>query len=863
MPNPTPIVAPASWHFNDAANWRLRRVELLDSNGEAVFEMDDVEAPPAWSDRAVAICASKYFARGESSIRDMILRVVATLVDWGKEQGYFNTDVLSLPTEGAFRQDLLYILYNQLATFNSPVWFNLGVESRKPQCSACFILAVDDSMESILDWYKNEGLVFKGGSGAGVNISRLREEGAPLATGGTASGPLSFMRGADTVGGIIKSGGTTRRAAKLVCMNVDHPDIMKFIKAKPLEEEKGRTLRAAGYDVSINGKDAESLCYQNANNSIRVTDEFMHAVQTHSEVKLRSRIPGGGYTNIKAEEIFDAIAEAAWQCGDPGLIFADTVQQWNPSSLPIRAANPCSELHYIDNSACNLASVNLAKAHSYIQLMAVARTMFIAQDIMIDKAHYPTENVAVEAHAHRPLGLGFTGLGQALIQRGLGYGTEAGRTKAKEWAACILAAAIETSLDLGEALSPYAAINCAKAATVVQKHIDAILELQRIKPITQSLLERHGTAPDRIHLRNAQFTLVAPGGTTSFMVDAETTGIEPYMAPSYRKKLVGGGEIEVVPQGIKTFRLAHTTVGASLDTEVLRCAYGKNALTAEEHLLMVAAVQPFLSGAASKTVNLSKDATIFDVKRVYARAWELGLKCVAVYRDGCKLDQPIQLEENKVDKSPEPATLSSKGGCVSNAPLPTGRLRLPTTRRAVTHKFEIDGQEGYVTLGLYEDGSVGEMFIRMSKAGSTIAGLLDAVAIAVSMGLQHGVPMATFISKMEFTKFDPRGMTGHTSSSHMELTLASSILDYVFRWIQAYMIDIETCDECGAPLHEWCMGDGGCGEAVVARAAGHQENSLSTVVGEVETTCGICGSMMVRSGTCLTCVSCGATTGCG
>src|SRR5919108_202221 len=796
----------------DEIEWELRTASIANEKGKVVFEQSNVEIPKSWSLMATQVVVSKYF-RGplgtpqrETSVRQMISRVVNTITGWGSKDGYFAAE----DDARAFADELTHILLHQKACFNSPVWFNCGIEER-PQCSACFILSVDDTMDSILDWYRKEGIIFKGGSGSGVNLSKIRSSKEQLAGGGTASGPVSFMKAADASAGVIKSGGKTRRAAKMVVLNIDHPDIMEFIQCKVEEEKKAWVLIEAGYDASLDGPAYGSVFFQNANNSVRVSDEFMQAVQEDREWKTRYVRSGEVCDTYRARDLLRMIAESTYFCGDPGMQYDSTINDWHTCSGTgrINASNPCSEYMHLDNSACNLASLNLLK---YLRHDAVFDTesfrravdiMILAQDILVDNSSYPTAEITANAHAFRELGLGYANLGALLMSLGLPYDSDAGRAYAAAVTALMSGEGYLQSSRIAAATGAFSGyeVNRQPMLRVLNKHRS---QAYKISPshVPLDLLTAARDAWDetcaeaeRYGVKNSQISVLAPTGTIAFMMDCDTTGIEPDIALIKYKKLVGGGLLKIVnntvPRALRRlgydvkqiqetveYTEEHETIeGAPYlkddDLAVFDCAFkpmnGSRSIHYMGHIKMMGAVQPFISGAISKTINMPTDATVEDIMHAYMESWRLGLKAVAIYRDGSKRTQPLNTskdkEENKVEltESIEPRPL---------------RRKLPDERRSITHKFDIAGHEGYITAGTYEDGQPGEIFITMSKEGSTISGLMDSFATAISMALQYGVPLRVLVDKFSHTRFEPSGWTGSP-----EIPRASSIMDYLFRWL--------------------------------------------------------------------------------
>ncbi|MEX0429412.1 vitamin B12-dependent ribonucleotide reductase [Nocardioides sp. DS6] len=813
-------------HPYDEITWERRDVVQTNwKTGETVFEQRGVEFPDFWSVNASTIVTTKYF-RGalgtpqrETSLKDIVDRVVKTYTKAGREYGYFASDA----DAKVFEEELTWLLVHQYFAFNSPVWFNVGTQSPQ-QVSACFILSVDDSMDSILNWYKEEGFIFKGGSGAGLNLSRIRSSKELLSSGGTASGPVSFMRGADASAGTIKSGGATRRAAKMVVLDVDHPDIEEFIETKAREEDKIRALRDAGFDMDLGGRDIASVQYQNANNSVRVTDEFMRAVEEGKSFGLRARMTGEVIEEVDARELFHKIAVAAWECADPGLQYDDTINDWhtNPETGRITGSNPCSEYMSLDNSSCNLASLNLLKflkdddTFDAVRFQQACELVFTAMDISICFADFPTEAIGQTTRDYRQLGIGYANLGALLMAMGLGYDSEGGRTMAAAITSLMTGAGYKRSAELAGVVGPYNGYkrNAEAHQRVMRKHQAANDAVRSINPVDRNVLEAATKAWAQVvelgkdnGFRNAQASLLAPTGTIGFMMDCDTTGIEPDFSLVKFKKLVGGGSLQIVnqtiPRALKKLGYQPEQIEAIVDYiaenghvvdapglkpehyEVFDTAMGVRALKPMGHVRMMAATQPFLSGAISKTVNLPESATVEEIEDVYMESWKLGLKATAIYRDNCKVGQP--LSDGKGDNKGKDANVSADASTAA-APAevvekvvekvvyaPT-RKRLPKSRVSRTTSFTVGGAEGYMTSGAHEDGSLGEIFLKLGKQGSTLAGVMDAFSIAISIGLQYGVPLETYVSKYTNQRFEPAGLTDDP-----DVRMSQSILDYVFR----------------------------------------------------------------------------------
>ena len=879
--------------------WERRDARLVNSfDGSTSFEQFDVEFPEEWSLTASNIVAQKYF-RGslqaddrEYSLRQVVQRVTSTIRQWGESDGYFD-DADEAQT---FESELAWLLLHQRCAFNSPVWFNIGVEGVPQQASACFILSVDDDMDSILNWYAEEGRIFKGGSGAGVNLSRIRGSTETLRGGGEASGPVSFMRGADASAGTIKSGGKTRRAAKMVLLDVDHPDVQQFIWCKALEERKARVLRDAGFDMDLDGVDAHSVQYQNANNSVRLTDEFMAAVQNDDTWEVTARTDGSVVERYSARSLFRQIAEAAWECADPGLQFTTTINRWHtaPNTGPITASNPCSEYVHLDNSACNLASLNLLAFLDADQdrfdvegFCRAIRVVFTAQDILVGNADYPTEEIGQTSRDFRQLGLGYTNLGAMLMALGLAYDSKEGRAWTGAVTALMTGQAYSTSAALAERVGAFTGYsdNRVPMQDVLRRHRQALGTLADSAPeemltAAKDVWDHAVSGCEKHGVRNSQATVIAPTGTISFMMDCDTTGIEPDLGLVKFKKLVGGGDLTIVNQtlGRALRRLGYTDtqivdveaylletgsiVGAphlqDRHLSVFACSMGDNVIHHEAHLLMMAAAQPFVSGAISKTVNLPETATIEDVENLHLRAWKLGLKAVAIYRDNCKIGQPLSTMRDD-----EFADDSSSASMVHSQVAPE-RRKLPRTRRSQTFSFRVSDCHGYMTVGEYDDGRPGEIFLTVAKQGSTLAGIMDAFAISVSHGLQYGVPLRSYVEAFNNVRFEPAGITDDP-----QLRIASSLVDYIFRRLALEYLPTQERQELGILSSEERMHPHlpGLEEATVETSIGAEPvlDPPSPHQGALSDAplCSTCGDRMVRAGTCYTCRSCGNTSGCG
>jgi ribonucleoside-diphosphate reductase alpha chain len=883
----------------DEVEWDIRSAVIGNEKGNVVFEQRDVEIPRFWSQQATNIVVSKYF-RGtigtperERSVKQLIGRVVDTITAWAVKQNYFaSEDDLQ-----AFSDDLKHLLVYQKAAFNSPVWFNVGFE-KAPQCSACFINAVQDTMESILGLAKTEGMLFKFGSGTGSNLSSIRSSRELLAGGGTASGPVSFMKGFDAFAGVIKSGGKTRRAAKMVILNADHPDIEEFINCKVEEEKKAWALIDAGYDGSFTGPAYSSVFFQNSNNSVRVTDEFMRAVMDDGEWTTKAVRDGAPMQTYKARDLMRQIAEATHICGDPGMQFDTTVNDWHtcPNTARINASNPCSEYMFLDDTACNLSSINLMKflredgEIDAVSFEAACRTMITAQEILVDNSSYPTPAIAKNSHEFRPLGLGYANLGALLMSRGLPYDGDSGRDYAAAITALMHGAAFAQSAKVArDHGGPFAAYEKNKEPfiRVMRKHRAALKDIDRTH-LPSDLFQAAKAVWDEVielgeqyGFRNAQATVLAPTGTIGFMMDCDTTGVEPDIALVKYKKLVGGGLMKIVNQ---TVPMALTKLGYSatqikeiieyIDENetiegaphlkehhlaVFDCAFkparGVRSIHYMGHVRMMGAVQPFLSGAISKTVNVPKEATVEEIQQAYIDSWRIGAKAVSIYRDGSKRTQPLNTARDK-----------EKIAAAAVDPGPR-RRKLPDERHAFTHKFDIAGHEGYITVGLFEDGTPGEIFLVMAKEGSTISGFADAFAQAISYALQYGVPLQDLVDKFSHVRFEPSGMT-----KNPDVRFAKSIVDYIFRWMAAKFLSPEAQFRAGVNNREETVTTPEQLPLDVAAAAGasatgvlssRATSSFAAMQNQEDAPpCSTCGSIMVRSGSCYKCANCGTTSGC-
>jgi ribonucleoside-diphosphate reductase alpha chain len=909
-------------HPYDQITWERRDVVMTNwRDGSVNFEQRGVEFPASWSVNATNIVTSKYF-RGavgtpqrEWSLKQLIDRVVKTYRKAGEDFGYFAS-----PADAEiFEHELTWMLAHQYFSFNSPVWFNVGTPS-KQQVSACFILSVDDSMDSILNWYREEGLIFKGGSGAGLNLSRIRSSKELLSSGGTASGPVSFMRGADASAGTIKSGGATRRAAKMVVLDVDHPDVEEFVTTKAREEDKIRALRDAGFDMDLGGKDITSVQYQNANNSVRVSDEFMKAVEDDAQFGLRARLTGEVIETVRARDLFGKIAQAAWECADPGLQYDDTINDWhtNPETGRITASNPCSEYLSLDNSSCNLASMNLMKflrddnTFDVEKFVKSVELVFTAMDISICFADFPTEAIGDTTRAYRQLGIGYANLGALLMATAHAYDSDGGRAVAAAITSLMTGVSYRRSAELAGVVGPYDgyARNALPHTRVMRKHAAANEQVRPVGAEDRRILAAAGKEwqeclriGERNGWRNAQASLLAPTGTIGLAMDCDTTGVEPDLALVKFKKLVGGGSMQIVnqtvPRALRSLGYQEEQIEAIVEYisehghvvdspglrpehyEVFDCAMGERAIKAMGHVRMMAALQPFLSGAISKTVNLPESATVSDIQNVYLEGWRLGLKALAIYRDNCKVGQPLSAAKKEPAKVAEPAPV------VEYRPV---RKRLPKSRPSRTTSFSVAGAEGYLTASSYPDDGIGEVFLKLGKQGSTLAGVMDAFSIALSVALQYGVPLETYVEKFVNMRFEPAGMTDDP-----DIRLAASVMDYVFRRLALDHLPFETRSELGiltaaertaqvngedpapaasdaedfaamassVPATERPVQPEKPAPALTAKA-GSSTELLEAVQGTAADAplCFTCGTKMRPAGSCYVCEGCGSTSGC-
>jgi ribonucleoside-diphosphate reductase alpha chain len=921
-------------HPYDQVTWERRDVVMTNwRDGTVNFEQRGVEYPDFWSINAANIVTTKYF-RGavgtpqrEWSLKQLVDRVVGVYVEAGRKHGYFASEA----DAEVFDHELKYALIHQIFSFNSPVWFNVGTSSPQ-QVSACFILAVDDTMDSILEWYREEGLIFKGGSGAGVNLSRLRSSKELLSSGGTASGPVSFMRGADASAGTIKSGGATRRAAKMVVLDVDHPDIEEFVETKAREEEKIRVLRDAGFDMDLGGKDIVSVQYQNANNSVRVSDEFMRAVEDDRDFDLLGRRTGEVISRIGAKGLLRKIAHAAWECADPGIQYDGTINDWHtcPESGRITASNPCSEYVHLDNSSCNLASINLLKflrqddTFDVERFRQVSELIITAMDISISFADFPTEKIGETTRAYRQLGIGYANLGALLMATGHAYDSEGGRAIAAAITALMTGTAYKRSAELAGVVGPYDGYerNASAHKRVMRKHADATDRVRMVGAMDRELVAAASTAwQEALRLgeangyRNAQASLLAPTGTIGLMMDCDTTGIEPDLALVKFKKLVGGGSMQIVnqtvPRALKNLGYQAEQIEAITEYiaehghvvdapglrpehyEVFDCAMGERAISPMGHVRMMAAVQPHLSGAISKTVNMPESATVEDIEKTYFEGWKLGLKALAIYRDNCKVGQPLSASRNNAAEA-SPAAAAAVQPAEPHRPV---RRKLPRQRPATVTKFSVAGAEGYMTVSKYPDDGVGEVFLKLGKQGSTLAGVMDAFSIAISVGLQYGIPLESYVAKFTNMRFEPAGLTDDP-----DVRIASSVMDYIFRRLaldnlpydERAEMSILSAAERSAQLagedpssltepdevDPEALAQSAPVEPVPSQRDGHEPiaSAAPAAVNGAHTTtelieshqgrtadaplCLTCGTKMRPAGSCYVCEGCGSTSGC-
>ena len=883
-----------------------------------VFEQKDVEFPDSWSLNAINIVAQKYFTgtpgskEREQSLKDLIDRVVDTVTRHGTQEGYFESDIEAVD----FKEELKYVLATQRAAFNSPVWFNIGAPARSQQASACFILGIEDTMQSILNWYKEEGMIFKGGSGSGINLSVLRSSKETLGkSAGTASGPLSFMRGADASAGAIKSGGKTRRAAKMVILNADHPDVEEFIWCKAIEERKARSLQEAGFDMSLDGKDSFSVQYQNANNSVRVTDEFMQAVEDDADWDLKAVTTGQTVKTIKARDLMRQFSEAAWECADPGMQYDTTVNKWHttPKAGRINGSNPCSEYMHLDNSACNLASINLLKylrEDNTFDVEAFKHTVelvFTAQEILVGYSEYPTESITKNARAYRELGLGYANLGALLMAQGLPYDSEEGRAQAAAMTALMTGHAYATSAKIARRIGPFAGFHKDRDGMikVLKMHREAVANIDA-SLVSEELLSSAASAWDEAvelselyGVRNSQASVLAPTGTIGLMMDCDTTGIEPDLGLVKVKKLVGGGTMHIVnqtvPRALKAMGYSKSEIDNIInyiDVEktiinaphlkkehqpVFACSMGDNAIHYLGHVKMMSAVQPFISGAISKTVNMPEEVSIEDVQQLHIDAWKMGLKAVAIYRDNCKVAQPLSMAKKAVSASSADEKITTQRPNEVVVVKGVVRRALPKVRPAKTFSFTVSDCHGYFTVGEYQDGSPGELFVSVAKMGSTLAGLMDSFARSVSYGLQFGVPLKVYVKGMTSMSFAPSGITDDA-----DIRTAASLVDYIFRRLalnylsfddrlELGLASIDDMPEIQTSLLDQVIGQttenlivepAPVAEQTAILATNSSQSKPDPVVDNMAPLCYNCGNQTQRAGSCYVCTACGSTTGC-
>ncbi|MBZ0263858.1 vitamin B12-dependent ribonucleotide reductase, partial [bacterium] len=920
----------------DALKWEVRNAKIVNEKEEVIFEQNNVEMPEAWSQLATNVVVSKYFKgvmdtpERESSLRQVVGRVVDTITGWGQNDGYF----ASKDDGKRFRNELATLILEQRMAFNSPVWFNVGIDE-KPQCSACFINAVEDTMESILELAKTEGMLFKFGSGTGSNLSSIRSSFEGMSGGGEASGPVSFMKGYDAFAGVIKSGGKTRRAAKMIILNADHPDILDFIECKTREEKKAKALIKQGYERSFNGEAYSSIFFQNANHSIRATDEYMQSVLSDDNWDTKAITTGEVVQSFPARDLLKKAAEAAWETGDPGMQFDTTINEWHTCSNTdrINASNPCSEYMFLDESACNLASLNLMKFiddNDVFDVEAFRRAVditILAMEILVSNASYPTKGIEKNSHDFRPLGLGYANLGALLMSRGYAYDSDEGRAYAAAITSLMHAQAYSRSSQIAEQIGPFKEYkkNQKPFMRVIRKHADSIGKIDRHHVPPHLMDAVHDASETMVSLgskhgfRNSQVTVLAPTGTIAFMMDCDTTGIEPDIALVKFKKLVGGGQLKIVNQTVKRAlkRLGYSSVerddisayidknntieGAPhLRTEhlaVFDCAFkpknGERSIHHMGHIRMMAAVQPFLSGAISKTVNMPTSSTVEEIQNTYITAWQMGLKAIAIYRDGCKASQPLNTSEDSDEE-----VVTGKDIVGDEERVIRRRVKLPDERKSITHKFSVAGHEGYITVGMYENGKPGEIFIVMSKEGSAVSGLMDSFATSVSIALQYGVPLEIFVKKFIHTRFEPSGYTNNP-----QIPFAQSVMDYLFRWLSLkFMPENEFSFQYDKSLDEGQVNesvDSANGNGNGHRnghsnghangngfANGNGSKVLTPQIADSETMtkvrkaqrkeqeafvaenqsdaplCSNCGAILVRNGACFKCLNCGESSGC-
>ena len=897
----------------DKVEWERRTALIGNEKGQVIFRQENVEVPKTWSMTATNIVASKYFhgkpntPERETSVRQLIGRVVDTIVRWGEEGGYFATS----DSKNIFRDELTHLLVEQKVAFNSPVWFNVGVQA-KPQCSACFINSVQDNMDSIMNLAKTEGMLFKWGSGTGTNFSSLRGSHETLSGGGIASGPVSFMKGFDAFAGVIKSGGKTRRAAKMVILNVDHPDIMEFVESKMKEERKAHVLIAQGYDSSIDGEAYGSVFFQNANHSVRVTDDFMRAVEEDRDWWTRNVNDGKPCEKFSARDLLREMADSAWHCGDPGMQYDTTINRWHTCKATdrINASNPCSEYMFLDDTACNLASFNLMKflgPNSQFDTDAFTHAVDItitAQEILVDNASYPTERIARNSHDYRPLGIGYANLGALLMSLALPYDSDGGRDFCGAITALMTGESYAQSARIAERMGPFGGYlrNRDAMIDVIRMHRDSLRPIKEEHVQPSLLRAAQKSWDDALELgekygyKNSQVSVLAPTGTIGFMMDCDTTGIEPDLALVKQKRLVGGGVIKIVnntvPQALMNLDYTPEQVAQIVDyidanakiegaphlkdehLPVFDCSLtpmgGGRSIAWRGHLRMMAAAQPFLSGAISKTINMPEESTVDDIMQAYIESWKYGLKAVAIYRDNSKRSQPLSAA-SKDDGKAATATAEAPVAAPAKLEVPspeqqelfirTRRKKLPNERDSITHKFSIGGHEGYLTVGKYEDGAPGEIFIKMAKEGSTLSGIMDAFALSVSIALQYGVPLRALVDKFVNSRFEPSGYTGNEN-----IRYAKSVVDYIGRWLGGKFISPDYLDEMPTPVAEASVVEAApevaVKPAVTARYAEPEVATRPRAAIDDAPSCSECGMLMTPNGSCYKCANCGSTSGC-
>jgi ribonucleoside-diphosphate reductase alpha chain len=896
----------------DAVEWERRTALIGNDKGQVIFRQEDIEVPKSWSQTATNIVASKYFhgkpntQERETSVRQLIGRVVGTIVRWGEEGRYFASD----EARNVFRDELTHLLVEQKVAFNSPVWFNVGVQP-KPQCSACFINSVQDSMDSIMNLAKTEGMLFKWGSGTGTNFSSLRGSKESLSGGGIASGPVSFMKGFDAFAGVIKSGGKTRRAAKMVILNVDHPDIVEFIDSKTKEERKAQVLIEQGYNSAIDGEAYSSVFFQNANHSVRVTDDYMRAVEEDRDWWTRNVADGKPAEQFRARDLMRKMAESAWQCGDPGMQYDTTINRWHTckGTDRINASNPCSEYMFLDDTACNLASLNLLKflgsngqfdAEGFRHAVDITIT---AQEILVDNASYPTEKIARNSHDYRPLGIGYANLGALLMSLALPYDSDGGRDFCGAITALLTGESYAQSARIAERMGPFGGYmrNREPMLDVIRMHRDSLrpIKEENVQPSLLRTAQESWNAAlelgEKFGYKNSQVSVLAPTGTIGFMMDCDTTGIEPDLALVKQKRLVGGGVIKIVnntvPQALMNLGYSPEDVAQIVDyidaqgtiegapnfkdehLPVFDCslapAGGGRSIAWRGHLKMMAAAQPFLSGAISKTINMPEESTVEDIIEAYTESWKFGLKAVAIYRDNSKGSQPLSAAGKKTDEKAAAPAAAAPAAVPAAATAPqqqdlfpgTKRRKLPAERNSITHKFSVGGHEGYITVGMYEDRRPGEIFIKMAKEGSTLSGIMDAFALSVSISLQYGVPLRALVDKFVNSRFEPSGYTGNP-----DIRYAKSIVDYIGRWVGGKFISPDYLDHDASQAQEEAAQSAPAAASpaapVATRGADPEVSTRARAAIEDAPYCSECGMVMTPNGSCYKCANCGSTSGC-